>query len=81
VPYQGAMVPSARGLGAADNSSVCFARVAAKSVFGTDAPSADPARNIAAIRELGLGDELTAGVLGEHARRVYPGLDSPPHRV
>jgi uncharacterized protein len=58
-----------------------FDRVAAKSVFGTDAPSADPARNIAAIRELGLGDELTAGVLGDHARRVYPGLDTPPHRV
>jgi predicted TIM-barrel fold metal-dependent hydrolase len=58
-----------------------FDRVAAKSVFGTDAPSADPARNIAAIRELGLDDELTAGVLGEHARRVYPGLDTPPHRV
>jgi uncharacterized protein len=58
-----------------------FERVAAKSVFGTDAPSADPARNIAAIRELGLGDTLTAGLLGEHARRVYPGLDTPPQRV
>jgi uncharacterized protein len=58
-----------------------FERVAAKSVFGTDAPSADPARNIAAIRELGLDETLTAGLLGEHARRVYPGLDTPPQRV
>jgi predicted TIM-barrel fold metal-dependent hydrolase len=58
-----------------------FPRVAAKSVFGTDAPSADPARNIAAIRALGLDDALTEGVLGGHALRVYPGLAEPPTRT
>ena len=49
-------------------------RVAAKSIFGTDSPAATPARNIAAIRDLGLSDELTDAVLGENARRVFPGL-------
>ena len=49
-------------------------RVAAKAIFGTDAPSADPARNIDAIRDLGLSDALTDGLLGGHAMRVYSGL-------
>ena len=53
-----------------------FARVAARCVFGTDAPSADPAPNLAAVRALGLGDELTDAVLGGNALRVYPGLAS-----
>ena len=51
-----------------------FERVAAKSIFGTDAPAADPGRNVAAIRALGLPDDLTAGLLGGHAMRVYRGL-------
>jgi hypothetical protein len=51
-----------------------FDRVARKAIFGTDAPSANAARNAAAIRDLGLDDELTDGVLGAHAMRVYPGL-------
>lgn len=55
-----------------------LARVARKAIFGTDAPSADPGRNIAAVRALGLDDDLTAGVLGGHARQVYPGLDDLP---
>jgi predicted TIM-barrel fold metal-dependent hydrolase len=51
-----------------------FQRVATKAIFGTDAPSASAARNVAAIRDLGLPAELTEGVLGGHALRVYPGL-------
>jgi predicted TIM-barrel fold metal-dependent hydrolase len=49
-------------------------RVARKMIFGTDSPAAGAARNIAAIRDLGLGSELTEGVLGGHAQRVFPGL-------
>ena len=49
-------------------------RVARKAIFGTDAPSAAPARNIAAIRDLGLPDDVVDGVLGGHATRVFPGL-------
>src|SRR3954447_22998598 len=55
-------------------------RVAAKSVFGTDSPSADPASNIAAIRALGLDEALTDDVLGGNALKVYPGLAEPPSR-
>ena len=51
-----------------------FERVARKAIFGTDAPAADPGRNAAAIRELGLPVDLVDGVLGGHAARVY-GLD------
>lgn len=46
-------------------------RVAAKAIFGTDAPSASAARNAAAIRALGLPDDLVDGILGGHAARVY----------
>jgi len=49
-------------------------RLARKMIFGTDAPSASPARNVAAVRDLGLPDDLTDAVLGGNAVRVY-GLD------
>ena len=49
-------------------------RIAAKSIFGTDSPAAPPARNVAAIRDLGLSEELTQAVLGGNACRVFPGL-------
>ncbi|MCD2196433.1 amidohydrolase family protein [Actinomycetospora endophytica] len=49
-------------------------RVATKSIFGTDSPAASPARNVAAIRDLGLSEELTDAVLGGNAQRVFPGL-------
>lgn len=49
-------------------------RIAARSIFGTDAPAAGPARNVAAFRELGLSEELVDGVLGGNAARVFPGL-------
>lgn len=48
-----------------------FERVAAKCIFGTDSPAASPARNIAAVRDLGLPDELTNAVLGGNAARVF----------
>lgn len=48
-----------------------FERVAAKCIFGTDSPAASAARNIAAIRELGLSSEVTDAVLGGNAARVY----------
>ena len=49
-------------------------RIARRAIFGTDSPSATPARNIAAIRDLGLSEELTDAVLGGNAARVFPGL-------
>ena len=48
-----------------------FERVARKAIFGTDAPSASAARNVAAIRNLGLPEDVVDGVLGGHARHVY----------
>ncbi|MDT7741063.1 MAG: uncharacterized protein QOE59_141, partial [Actinomycetota bacterium] len=49
-------------------------RIAAKAIFGTDAPTASPARNIAAIRDLGLSEALTDAVLGGNAATVFPRL-------
>jgi uncharacterized protein len=46
-------------------------RLARKMIFGTDAPSASPARNVAGVRDLGLPDDLTDAVLGGNAVRVY----------
>ncbi|MEV0400398.1 amidohydrolase family protein [Actinoallomurus sp. NPDC050550] len=39
-------------------------------VFGSDWPMADPAREIAAIRALGLSDERTEGILGGNFARL-----------
>ena len=49
-------------------------RIAAKAIFGTDAPAASPARNIAAVRDLGLSEALTDAVLGGNAQQVFPRL-------
>lgn len=39
-------------------------------VFGSDWPMTDPAKEIAAIRALGLSDEVTAGILGGNFARL-----------
>jgi predicted TIM-barrel fold metal-dependent hydrolase len=44
-------------------------------VYGSDWPMADPAAEIAAIRELGLTQEETDGILGENAARLL-GIDA-----
>ncbi|MDL5156913.1 amidohydrolase family protein [Actinomycetospora termitidis] len=49
-------------------------RIAAKSIFGTDSPAASPARNVAAVRDLGLPEHLADALLGGNAARVFPGL-------
>jgi uncharacterized protein len=49
-------------------------RIATRAIFGTDSPSATPARNIAAVRDLGLSEELTDAVLGGNAATVFPRL-------
>lgn len=49
-------------------------RIASRAIFGTDSPAVTPSRNIAAIRDLGLSDELTDAVLSGNARRVFPGV-------
>lgn len=47
-------------------------RLARRFIFGSDWPGVPGiARNIAAIRDLGLPDEVTAGVLGGHAEMVF----------
>jgi len=52
-------------------------RLAARWIFGTDWPGVPgAARNVAALRELGLGEELLAAVLSGNAAKVFPGLDA-----
>jgi len=49
-----------------------LARLARRFIFGSDWPGVPGiARNIAAVRELGLPAEVTAGVLGGHAEQVF----------
>jgi predicted TIM-barrel fold metal-dependent hydrolase len=51
-------------------------RLAARWIFGTDWPGVPgAARNVAALRGLGLGEDLLAGVLSGNAAKVFPGLD------
>ena len=49
--------------------------LAAKWIFGTDWPGVPgTARNVRALADLGLPDEVLAAVLAGHAGRVYPGV-------
>ena len=51
-------------------------RLAAKWIFGTDWPGVPgTSRNVAALRELGLPEDLLRGVLSANAAKVFPGLD------
>ena len=51
-------------------------RLAARWIFGTDWPGVPgAARNVAALRELDLSEDLLAGVLSGNAAKVFPGLD------
>ena len=50
-------------------------RLARKFIFGTDWPGVPGiARNARALAGLGLGEDVLAGVLADHAVKVYPGL-------
>ena len=52
-----------------------LAALAAKWIFGTDWPGVPgTARNVRALADLGLPDEVLAAVLAGHAGRVYPGV-------
>jgi hypothetical protein len=52
-------------------------RLATRWIFGTDWPGVPgAARNVAALRELDLGEDLLAGVLSRNAAKIFPGLDA-----
>lgn len=52
-----------------------FGRLAGRFVFGTDWPGAPgAARNVAALRELGLPDPVLRDVLSGNAAKIFPGL-------
>jgi predicted TIM-barrel fold metal-dependent hydrolase len=51
-------------------------RLATRWIFGTDWPGVPgAARNVAALRDLNLGEDLLAGVLSGNAAKIFPGLD------
>jgi predicted TIM-barrel fold metal-dependent hydrolase len=50
-------------------------RLAAKWIFGTDWPGVPgTARNVTALRDLGLPPELVRAMLSENAAKIFPGL-------
>jgi len=52
-----------------------FTRLAAKFIFGTDWPGMPgAARNVAALRDLGLPDDVLRDVLSGNAAKIFPGL-------
>jgi len=53
-----------------------FVRLAGKFVFGTDWPGVPgTARNVRALADLGLPEDVLADVLSGNAAKLYPGLD------